>query len=101
MDPAHAWLDDHHVQLLSASDENITVSRVSRSRRDGDKTFLDMHHLIGSRDGIEHDVDVHEMTLFRSEQYEQSLQRAGFISVESIASPWPGQDRYIGVVGSS
>jgi len=96
-----AWLDDHQVRLQTASDGNVTVSRMSRSRRNGDRTFLDMHHLIGSHDGIEYVVDVHEMMLFGSEQYERSLQRAGLIDVESIESPLPERDRYIGVAGPS
>ncbi len=56
-----------------------------------------MHHLIGSSEGIEYAVDVHEMTLFESRQYEESLRGAGLNSVEMLPSPSPGRDRYVGI----
>ncbi len=90
-------MDDSPIHLLTASDENVTVARMSRSRRQGDKTFLDMHHLIGSRHGIEHVVDVHVMTLFTTEQYEQSLHRAGLIEIETLEGPMADRDRFVGV----
>ncbi len=92
-----AWMADSPIHLQTASDETLTVARMSRSRRQGNKTFLDMHHLIGSRDRIEHVVDRHELTLFDTSQYEESLQRAGLIDIETIESPMPGRDRLIGV----
>ena len=95
-----AWSDGGHIQLLTASDETVTVARMSRSRRDGARTFLDMHHVIGSADGIEHALDVHDMTLFDDGQYEEALRRAGLVSLETVPSPMPGRDRYIGVTAT-
>jgi SAM-dependent methyltransferase len=92
-----AWLDESPTHLLTASDENVTVTRMTRSRRQDDKTFLDMHHLIGSRHGIEHVVDVHVMTLFTTEQYQESLQRAGLIEIVPVQGPMPDRDRFVGV----
>jgi SAM-dependent methyltransferase len=92
-----AWIDESPTHLLTASDANVTVARMSRSRRQDDKTFLDMHHLIGTRDGIEHLIDVHVMTLFTTEQYEASLLRAGLIDIETVESPMPDRDRFVGV----
>ena len=93
-----AWSDDHPIHVESATDETTTVIRMSRSRREQDTTFLDMHHLIGTADGIEYARDVHTMMLFDSAQYEHALHRAGLIDVETVASPMPGRDRYLGVV---
>ena len=76
----------------------MTVARMSRSRREGSKTFLDMHHLIGSVVGIEHVIDVHELTLFDAGEYDESLRRAGLMAIESIESPMPDRDRYVGVM---
>jgi hypothetical protein len=56
-----------------------------------------MHHLIGSTEGIEHVVDTHELTPFESGQYEESLQRAGLVDIETLESPMPGRDRFVGV----
>lgn len=92
-----AWMDDHPIHLLSASDARVTVARMSRSRHEGNKTFLDMHYLIGSRRGLDHEVEVHEMTLFQPTQYEAALHHAGLIAIETVPSPLPGRDRYIGV----
>jgi SAM-dependent methyltransferase len=93
-----AWQDEARIHLDTASDETVTVARMSRSRRLGDKTILDMHHLIGSLGGIEHEVDVHQLTLFEAAQYEESMRRAGLIAIESIESPMPDRDRYVAVV---
>jgi SAM-dependent methyltransferase len=93
-----AWRTGPQISLETASNGALTVVRMGRSRREGTKTFLDMHHLIGSVDGIEHVIDVHELTLFDSGQYEESLRRAGLVAIESIESPMPDRDRYVGVM---
>ena len=93
-----AWRTEPQISLETASDDGLAVARMGRSRREGNKTFLDMHHLIGSVDGIEHVIDVHELTLFEPAQYEESLRRAGLVAIDSIESPMPDRDRYVGVV---
>jgi hypothetical protein len=90
-----AWTDDAPIFLHTAADQTMTVARMSRSRRQGNTTFLDMHHLIGSAEGIEHAVDTHVLTLFEAGQYQASLQTAGLIDIETIESPMPGRDRFI------
>jgi SAM-dependent methyltransferase len=91
------WMDDAPVHLQHASDGSLTVARMSRSRRQGKKTFLDMHHVIGSRRGIDYVVEVHELTLFEDMQYRGAMQRAGLTAVTAVASPSPERDRYLGV----
>jgi SAM-dependent methyltransferase len=95
-----AWSDDEPIRLHHASDATVTVTRMSRSHRQGKTTFLDMHHLIGSPEGIEYALDVHEMTLFEPRQYEDGLRSAGLISIETLPSPSPGRDRYVGMAPS-
>ena len=92
-----AWREDKPIHLLTAADATVTVARMSRSRREGNRTFLDMHYLIGSHDGLRHEYELHDMTLFEPEQYEAALQRAGLIAIETLPSPSPGRDRYVGV----
>ena len=48
----------------SAVGESLVVSR-----RDGVSTTLELHHLIGSIDGVEHLVEAHVMTLFSDDEY--------------------------------
>jgi SAM-dependent methyltransferase len=92
-----AWRQDAPIFVQTASDDTMTVARLSRGRRDGNKTTLEMHHLLGSPDGIEHVVDMHELTLFEPHQYEESLHNAGLVAIEPMQSPMPGRDRYVAV----
>jgi SAM-dependent methyltransferase len=92
-----AWRNEPQISLESAFDDATTVARMGRSRREGNKTTLDMHHLIGSVDGIEHVIDVHVLTLFDAAEYDEALRRAGLMAIESIESPMPDRDRYVGV----
>ena len=65
------------------------------SRRDGVSTTLELHHLVGSIDGVEHLVETHDMTLFSDDEYREASDRAGLI-VDITVSPHPDRDRYIG-----
>ena len=38
------------------------------------------------------------MTLFTPEQYEAAMGRAGLVAVETVPSPSPARDRYIGKI---
>jgi hypothetical protein len=67
------------------------------SRRDGVRTTLEMHHLVGSLDGVEHLVETHEMTLFSDDEYRDAFDRAG-LDVDVTASPHPDRDRYVGTL---
>jgi hypothetical protein len=96
----HAWNDDEPIRIQHASDDDVSVARMTRSHRDGKTTFLEMHHLIGARDDVAYAVDVHEMTLFEATDYEESLRRAGLGALETVPSPMPERDRYIGVMPS-
>ncbi len=92
-----AWMEDAPIHLQTASNDTTTVARLTRSHRRGNTSFLDMHHLIGTNDGIDHAVDVHEMTLFDATQYQESLRHAGLIDIETTPSPMPDRDRYVAV----
>lgn len=90
-----AWRDPGHVHVLAAADGGLAVSRVGVSRRDGSRSVLEMHHLIGSLDGVEHVVERHELTLFSTEAYRSAFARAG-LEVEIVPSPYPDRDRHLG-----
>jgi dTDP-3-amino-3,6-dideoxy-alpha-D-glucopyranose N,N-dimethyltransferase/dTDP-3-amino-3,4,6-trideoxy-alpha-D-glucopyranose N,N-dimethyltransferase/N-methyltransferase len=91
-----AWRDGDPTHLDVAANETTKVARVGLTRRDGARTRLELHHLVGTADGIEHLVDVHELTLFAPEAYEAAFRRAGLV-VEVVESPMADRDRYIGV----
>ena len=89
-----AWREGGSTHIEVAESDPIKVVRVSRSRRDGVTTMLDMHHLIATDDGIEYLVDHHELTLFSPEQYEAALRGAG-LTFEVVEGPMDGRDRYV------
>ena len=91
-----SWRDPGTVQALSGSGDGLVAARVAVSRRDGVRTTLELHHLVGSIDGIEYVVEEHEMTLFSDDEYRDAFERAGLV-VDVVASPHPERDRYIGV----
>jgi len=93
-----SWRDPGTVQVLSAARDGVAVARVIRSRRDGVHTTLELQHLVGSVDGIDHIVGSHALTLFDDDEYRGAFERAG-LTVETVASPHPDRDRYIGIDG--
>ena len=90
-----SWRDPGTVQALSTTKDGVGAARVVVSRRDGARTTLEMHHLVGSLDGVEHLVETHEMTLFSDDEYRDAFDRAGLV-VDVTASPHPDRDRYVG-----
>src|SRR3954447_25633252 len=90
-----AWRDPGIVQALARTGDGIAGARVGRSWRDGARTTLELHHLVGTNDGVEHLVEAHELTLFTDAEYRAAFERAG-LSVEVVESPHPERDRYVG-----
>ena len=70
-----AWISGGKTEVTLAASDGVEVVRMSRSRRQGDRTSLEMHHLIATADGIEHVVDEHELTLFAPGDYEAAFRR--------------------------
>jgi SAM-dependent methyltransferase len=96
-----AWIDGGKTEVLTApAGGPVQVVRMTRSRRQGDRTSLEMHHLIATGDGIDHVVDTHELTLFTPDDYDAAFRAAG-LSVDIVASPMPGRDRYVAVSPAS
>ena len=91
-----AWKDPGSVNVVSGKKGDIAVARVGRSERRGDKTVLELHHLVGTRDGVDHLVDRHEMTLFAEDDYLDAFRIAG-LDVEAVEGPFADRGRYAGV----
>jgi SAM-dependent methyltransferase len=91
-----AWISGGKTEVTGAASDAVHVVRMTRSRRQGDRTSLEMHHLIGTADGIEYVVDSHELTLFAPDDYEAAFVASG-LAVETVDSPMAGRDRYVGV----
>lgn len=92
-----SWREPGDVQALASRTEDVAVARVGVSRRDGQRTHLEMHHLVGTLDGVEHLVEHHELRLFADDEYRDALALAGLV-VDVVASPYPERDRYVGIM---
>lgn len=90
-----SWRDPGIVDAVSGATNGLAAARVARSRRDANRTTLELHHLVGSIDRIEHIVETHELTLFADHEYRSAFERAG-LAVDVVASPHPERDRYVG-----
>jgi SAM-dependent methyltransferase len=93
------WIDGAPTEVTTAVGDGVTVVRMTRSHRQGDRTHLEMHHLVDTADGIEHLIDHHELTLFAPAEYDAAFRTAG-LTVDTVESPLPGRDRYVGVTAS-
>jgi SAM-dependent methyltransferase len=94
---SQSWRDPGTMQVLSSSRDGLSAARVAVSRRDGVNTTLELHHLVGTTDGVEHHVEAHHMTLFSDDEYRDAFERAG-LTVDITASPHPDRDRYVGTI---
>lgn len=66
------------VYMKTYEDEELKVVRVSHGKRDGDLSVLDFQYLIGTADGIKHEVERHELGLFTVDQMKRCFSNAGF-----------------------
>lgn len=90
-----AWVEPGKTHVEVAETEDLKVVRIGRSQRDGAHTRLEMHHLVAGLDRIDHIVEEHVLTLFSDDQYRAAFAAAG-LKVETVDSPMPDRDRYIG-----
>lgn len=59
------------------NEPELKIARMVVSRRAGDLSIMDMHHLVATTAGVRHFVERHEMALFTREQYEGAFRAAG------------------------
>ena len=72
-----AWRPGGNVMAQAETDEETAVARVVRSRRDGDRTHLEMRYLVATRDGFDTIEETHVLTLFGDEDYRSAFEAAG------------------------
>ena len=66
------YLNLDHVNL-----PNLKIARMSLSRSEGHVSILDMHHLVGTPEGVEYFVEPLHASMFTVQQYIASFQAAG------------------------
>src|SRR5262249_11166313 len=72
-----------------------TLLDVDRSWRADRTSILHLPFLSGTGEGIAHVTETHRLSLFTDLEYRAALENAGLV-VESVPSPHPDRDRYIG-----
>jgi SAM-dependent methyltransferase len=91
------WLDNFRPDSPDvASDDEVTVVRLSSSRRDGSITELEMHHLVQTDDGIEYFMEPHRLRLTETDDYVSAVTEAG-LQARVIPDYMPNRDRIIGI----
>ncbi len=57
--------------------EDIKVSRIIKTSRQGNLSILDAHIMVGRPDGVEHFEERHEMAMFTDQEFEDSFDKSG------------------------
>ncbi|HEY8524963.1 MAG TPA: class I SAM-dependent methyltransferase [Acidimicrobiales bacterium] len=91
-----AWADHRPPDAVAGRAGDLALARVTITRRDGRRSRMEMHHLVGTPDGVEHLVETHELTLFTDDEYRGAFARAG-LDADVLPSPMRDRDRYVGV----
>jgi SAM-dependent methyltransferase len=91
-----AWNDDHHVSADVAEDGGTSVARVSFSRRTGDITEIEMHHLVRTDGNVEYFVENHRLRLAPTVEYVAAVEAAG-LRASVMPDYMPHRDRVVGV----
>jgi SAM-dependent methyltransferase len=78
-----------------AHDSEVTVVRLSFSRREGSITDLEMHHLVQTEAGIEYFMETHRLRLTKTDDYVSAVTDAG-LKVRVIPDYMPNRDRIVG-----
>lgn len=89
------WREDT-LHALWVDEPELKIARVNTSERVGDLAVMDMHHLVGTPEGVEHFVERLELSLFTHEQYLDAFSAAG-LEVEHDPEGLIGRGLYIGV----
>lgn len=83
------------VHALYVDDPELKIARINTSHLDGRLSWMDMHYLVGTPQGVEHLVERHEMGLFEVEEMLSAFQTAG-LQVEYDPKGLTGRGLYIG-----
>ncbi|MEP6758104.1 MAG: class I SAM-dependent methyltransferase [Actinomycetota bacterium] len=95
-----AWHPGINVMAQAATAEDSAVARVVRTRRDADRTELEMRYLVATSDGFETATETHVLMLFTHDAYRSAFVAAG-LDPEVLPGPMgPDRDRYLAVRGS-
>ena len=86
--------------VRTSESNGIHVVRMSHSGVEGHISKLEFHYLIGSSDGIRHEVEPHELGMFTQPEMRASFATAGFPDVSYDEHGLIGRGLYVAGLGS-
>lgn len=89
------WRGSFRPQPDIAQDDETLVVRLAFTRREGNITNLDMHHLVQTAEGIDYFVENHRLALTATEDYASAVDSAG-LAATVIPDYMPARDRILG-----
>ena len=87
----NAWHEGSRPQPDIAQDDATLVVRLAFTRREGNVTDLDMHHLVQTDEGIDYFVENHRLALTPTEDYVSAVEDAG-LTARVIPNYMPARD---------
>lgn len=82
------------VHCLTVDEPDLKIARMSTSLVSGRLSVFDMHHLVGTPEGVTHLVERHEMGLFTGDQMIRAFSDAG-LEVEHNPEGLTGRGLYV------
>lgn len=67
-----------HIHLGTYGDRRFPIVRMNLSERRGDRSIMEMHHLVGTPQGVRHWVERHDLGMFPVRTYLAAFRAAGF-----------------------
>jgi SAM-dependent methyltransferase len=83
------------VDQLTAEKNGVKMSRMTFTEKEGNLSIMHFHYLFGSKDGIEHIVEVHKLGLFTIEEMIHAFKQVN-LKVEYDPVGLSGRGLYIG-----
>lgn len=65
------------LHVLTVDEPELKLCRMNRSDREGDRSVLDFHYLVGTAEGVRHFTEHHELGLFTIDQFADAGAAAG------------------------
>jgi SAM-dependent methyltransferase len=81
--------------MTQVNEPDLKIVRMSYGRQRGRLSFIDFEYLVGTPQGIEHYVEVHELGLFTHQEYMDTFKTTG-LSISHDPEGLDGRGLYIG-----
>ena len=92
--------NEGHLHLDHVDLPGLKIARMGLSRSEGHVSILDMHHLVGTPEGMEYFVETLRASMFTVQQYIESFRAAG-LDVEHDPEGLRGRSLYVAVKPSA